>query len=168
MHLGYKVCNLNGYWFMDISLSHWLYWKNDLWSIKSRNEDTVAVFWVCLVVFTRGVHKSVARILGPVVSKLYAYSIENPLLLWVWQRSYWSGSCMFGSSLIDTSTLMIKIFHTQRWQCVPLWNVSNVKTFCDHGDLDNKVRVKLVTCNEKPGVWMRICFNISNCICGWS
>ena len=52
MHLWikYQICTLNGYWFMDICLSYWLWWKIELWTIKARNEDTVILFWICLPV----------------------------------------------------------------------------------------------------------------------
>ena len=41
-----------------------------------------------------------------------------------------------------------KNFQTQIWHFVPLWKVSNAKTFFDRGDLENKAKVKLMTCNK--------------------
>ena len=66
---------------------------------------------------------------------------------WPWQRSNWSGWCLLGRSLLDVSTLMIKIFQTQRWQFVQTSNVANVKTFCDFSDLENKVKVNKRSCH---------------------
>ena len=49
---------------------------------------------------------------------------------------------------MDASTLMMKIFQTQRWQFVPTSKVPNVKNSDDPGDLRNKVKDKLLTCNK--------------------
>ena len=83
--------------------------------------------------------------LGPVISKLYTSSEENPLLF--------SENCLFllllymlGTSSIDVSTFIIKIFQTQKRHFMPLSKVSNVKTFCDHGDLENNLLVKFKAC----------------------
>ena len=47
--------------------------------LKFRNEDTVTLSWVCLFIFSKGIHRSDMEALGPVVSKLRVYSGENPL-----------------------------------------------------------------------------------------
>ena len=39
------------------------------------------------------------------------------------------------------STLMMKIFQTQRWEFMPTSKVPNVKTFQNPGDLKTKVKV---------------------------
>ena len=39
----------------------------------------MTTFWVCLVVFNRGVRRSDMGPLSPMVSKLHAYSVENLL-----------------------------------------------------------------------------------------
>ena len=58
-----------------------------------------------------------------------------------------SGWYIFGSSSIDATSVMIKIFKTQTWQFVSPSKVSSVKTFYDHGDLEIKFKVKLMTYN---------------------
>ena len=47
-----------------------------------------------------------------------------------------------GSYSIDVFTLRTKVFQTQRWQFVPFSKGSNVKTFYDCGDLENKAKIK--------------------------
>ena len=46
------------------------------WTHTNQHDVTVTIFWVCLVGFTRGVHRSNMGLLSPVVSKLYAHSVE--------------------------------------------------------------------------------------------
>ena len=85
--------------------------KIQLWPIKSQNDDAVTLFWVCLVVFTRGVHRSDMGFLGPMVSNQCAFSGENP---WIsiesvycccdLERSKWCGWCMLDRSSIDVFT----------------------------------------------------------------
>ena len=65
------------------------------------------------------------------------------------------------TSSIDVCTLMIKNFQIQRWQLchVTTFIVSNVKTFCDCGELENEVKVKLKTCHKRSyfyGSWVEI------------
>ena len=70
----------------------------------------------CLTVFTQGVHRSDMGLLGSVVSRLYAYSDETPLI------SIESVYCYCDldreqADLFDVcwiGLLMIKIFQTQR------------------------------------------------------
>ena len=50
---------------------------------------------------------------------------------------------------MDVSTIMIKVFQTQKWQFVPLTKVPNMKTFSDHGEPENKVKVKVMTLNKR-------------------
>ena len=70
------------------------------------------------------------------------------LLLWPWKRSNRSGWCIRGNSSMNVSSIMIKIFQTQRWQFVPLPEVPNVKVFYDCGYLKNMVEVKFMTCKK--------------------
>ena len=90
----------------------------------------------------------------PIQVKTHWFDCKCLLLLWPWQRSNSSIWCMSRSSQ-DASTLVIKIFQTQKWQFVPPSKVTNMKTFCDHGDLENKVNVKL-RCTIKGLVIMHL------------
>ena len=72
------------------------------------------------------------------------------LLWWLWQRSNWSGWCVLGWSSIDVPALMIKIFEIQRWQFMPTSKGPNVKTLYDPCDLENRVKIKLLTSNKRP------------------
>ena len=51
---------------------------------------------------------------------------------------------MLGRPSIDVAVLIIKIFQTPKCQFVPLSKATNVKIFSDPGDLENKVKVKLL------------------------
>ena len=88
----YQVSISNGYWFTDICLSHWFEWENstlthkiqtwrcsDKFEVRKYPYETVWPLKV-LVVFNRGVNRSEMGPLDPVVSKLYAYLSENPLI----------------------------------------------------------------------------------------
>ena len=85
----------------------------------------------------------------PIHVKFHWFTLKIPLLLWPWQRSNWSGWWMLGNSSIGVFTLMMKIFKSQSWQFGTLTKFSNLKTFYDHGDLKNKVKVNLMTCNKR-------------------
>ena len=61
---------------------------------------------------------------------------------------------MMGSSSIDVSTEM-KFSAT--------FKVSNVKSFYNHGDLENKVKVKLMTWNKRSSI-MQLGYNYQVCI----
>ena len=63
--------------------------------------------------------------------------------------SNWSGRRRQGNYSIDISTFMIRIFQTPKWQFVPPLNVPNVKTCYDPGDLENKVKVKIMIYNKR-------------------
>ena len=128
--------------------------KIQLWPMKSRNDDTLTLFWVCLVVFTWGVLRSHMGPLSQVVWKIYAYSGEKLLIsienvYFCCQRSNLSGWCRLTRSSTDVSLLEIKTFQIQRWQFVPPSRVPNIKTFYDPVDLENKVKVKLMTCSKR-------------------
>ena len=125
----------------------------ELWPIKSRNENAVTLFYVCLVVFNWGVYRSDMGPLSPVVSKPYAYSDENPLISTENVNCYCDldrGQTDLGEVCwVGLQQMYLKIFQTQRWQFVPPSKVSTVKTFCGPGDLKNKVKVKLMTRNKR-------------------
>ena len=55
---------------------------------------------------------------------------------------------MLGRSSIDGSTLMIENLPNPKI-AVCATKVPNVNTFYDHGDLENKVKVKLMSCNKR-------------------
>ena len=54
---------------------------------------------------------------------------------------------MFGRFFIDVSTLMVK--NRPKMTVCSSFKVSNIKIVSDHGDLENKVKVKLMMCNTK-------------------
>ena len=70
------------------------------------------------------------------------------LLMWPWQRSNWSGGFILGSSSMDVSTLMMKIFQTKADSFCHFPSFK-FETFCDLGDLENKIKVKLLTCKKR-------------------
>ena len=131
--------------------------KIELWPIKSIHEVAVTLFRVCLAVFTLGVHMSDIRLPGSVVSKIIwlfrwksvDFNWKCLLLLWPWQRSNWLGWWMLTGSSSDVSTFKKKIFQTQRGQFVPHSKVPNVKSLFDPSDLENKVKVNLMTFNDR-------------------
>ena len=141
---------------MNICPSHWLQRKNSAFTHKIQkwgNSDLI-------LVLPCNIHLRCPQVLfgtpWPSGLKLICLFRWKPigfhwkclLLLWPWQKSNWSGWCMFGSSSIDVSTLMLKIFQTQNMSvCGTFKNC--VKIFYDPGDLENKAKVKLMTCNER-------------------
>ena len=54
--------------------------KIQLWPMKSKKENAVTFFYICLVVITWGIHQSDMEHLSPTVFKLYAYAGLNPLI----------------------------------------------------------------------------------------
>ena len=124
--------------------------------LKLKTEDSV----------TWGVHRSDMGPLGLVVSKLYAD--ENPLIsienVYCCCDLKTGGQTnlvdVLGRSSPEASTLMKKICQTQRWQFVPTSQVQNMKALYDPGDLENKVKVKIMTCNK-----MSCNLKIIVCIC---
>ena len=120
--------------------------------MRSRNEDAEILFWVHLVLFTRGVYRCDIGPLGRVASKLYAYSGENPLIFIenvhsccdLDRRLMYAGKVFNRCVYMQNKNVLI-----QRQQFVPPLKVTNVKTFHDCGDLENKVKVQRMTCNTK-------------------
>ena len=114
----------------------------------------MTLFYICLVVFHRGVvwygtpWPSGLKTICLFRWKTIDFSGKCLLLLWPSQRSNRSGWCMLSRSSLDVFTLMIKIFQTQSWQFVPPSKVTNVKNFYDPGNLVNKIKVKLMTCKK--------------------
>ena len=93
--------------------------------------------------------------LGPMVSKLYAYSDETPLISLKISTIAVTFSEVKLIWLMYVGQVFNRYIYTHdenhpnpKMTLVPLSKVSNVKTFYDFGDLENKVKVKIVTCSQ--------------------
>ena len=59
---------------------------------------------------------------------------------------------MLDSSSVNVSALVIKISNPKNDSLCPFTKVSNMKTSYDCGDLENKVKIKLMTCNKRSSI----------------
>ena len=156
MHIRYRyhVSISNGFWYMEICLSYCILWENLTLAhkIQKWEHSDLNLSMPCGTPI-RCVWYGTSRP-GSLKSRcLFQWKLINwhwrcLLLQWPWQRSNWSGWCMWCRPSIDLFAFMKEIFQTPIWQWVPTPNVKNVNNSYDPGELENKVKIKCLTWNK--------------------